>query len=258
MEHQRFIARAGSIFLLACGYYLVAASCVYSASFDRAEALYLQHSYSDSINECASLIERGNNLDYAYYLLGLNYLKLNNTDKAREKLSYLLDKFKTGKFIDAARLTYADSFFMDQDYAKAKDGYEELLKNRSSLGSILYYRLGQCALKTGNWQEAKNYFNTLKSSYPLSLEAIQSSGLIQAQVDDLFFTVQVGCFANINNAQKLVEKLKSKDFPVYIDEIGAPDGRLYRVRVGKLKSRQEADGLKDILDKAGYPTRVFP
>ena len=229
---------------------------VYALNLSRAETLYLQRSYGDSIDECAKAISEGGKSDFAYYLLGLNYLKLNDTDKSREKLQYLLDKFKASKYYSAAKLVYADTFFLDQDYSKAKYNYETLLKQPGSLNSTLYLRLGQCALKTGNWQEAKDYFNILKKNFPLSMEAIQADSL--AQTGDYFFTVQAGCFANSVNAGRFLSKLKNKNFDAYIDEMNSPEGKLYRVRVGKLKSRQEAESLKDALEKEGYPTRIFP
>jgi len=243
------------IFLVSVLWFLVTPA-IHAESLNRAEVLYLQGSYSDSINECAVNISRNKNVDEAYYLLGLNYLKINDTEKAREKLKFFLDNFKASKYMDNARLAYADSFFLEQRFPEAREIYEEMLRKNSALAPTAILRLGQCALKTGNWQEAKNYFDSLKQKYPLSLEAKQADTLTQADVS--YFTIQVGAFANSRNAQKLKDKLQGKNFDAYIDEFKTAEGILYRVRVGRLSSRQEAESLKSVLEKEGYPTKIFP
>lgn len=228
----------------------------YADSLGRAEALYLQGSYSESIN-CLGIRDRdGKARDNVYYLLALNYLKISDTEKAREKLQFIIDNFKDSKYFDSAKLAYADSFFLEQNYTRAKELYEALIKSSVKLSSTAYLRLGQCALKSGNWQEVKNYGDTLAQNYPLSLEAALFKELLKN--NEFFFTVQVGCFANLENARRLANKLKSENFDSYIDELSLSGNRLYRVRVGKLKSRQEAEEQKLLLEKEGYPTRIFP
>lgn len=225
-------------------------------SLSQAEALYLQGSYSDSISECALNIENNKMPDKAYYLLSLNYLKINDTDKAREKLTVLINNFKHSRYLEEAKLAYADSYFIEQDYPNAKRLYEAMRSASPRLESIIYLRLSQCALKLGDWEEAKRYSVILKEKYPLSLESAVVTDI--AEEKDLFFTVQVGAFTSLRNAQKLLEKLKERNFDAYLDE-SSPQGRhLYRVRVGRLKTLPEAKTLKNILDNEGYPTRIFP
>ena len=96
---------------------------------------------------------------------------------------------------------------MEQDYAKAGQLYEDELKADSKLASALLLRLSQCALKSGSWSKAKDYMDTLKQRYPLSLEANIPASITQA-INNQFFTVQVGSFASSQNAKKLLEKLK--------------------------------------------------
>lgn len=241
---------------LVSGYWFLVTGFVFAGSLNRAEALYLQGSYSESIDECAANITRNRERDKAYYLLGLNYLKISDTEKAREKLKILSDNFSDSRYLEAAKLAYADSYFIDQNYPAAQRLYEALIKSDSKLQSAAYFRLAQCALKSGQWQEARQYADILEQRYPLSLEAVSSGELFKQ--DKFFFTVQVGSFASFQNAQRLLNKLKTENLDAYIDELGSPRGVLYRVRVGKLNSRQEAERLKNRLEKEGYPTRIFP
>jgi tetratricopeptide (TPR) repeat protein len=230
--------------------------CVYADTLNRAEALYLQGSYSESIDECALNIARDKDKDRAYYLLGLNYIKINHTENAREKLKIIIDSYRASPFYDSAKLAYADTYFIEQDYPKAAALYEDILRGNSKVLPCAYLRLGQCALKKGNWEGAKKYADMLKQKYPLSLEARVSGELLEKQ--DLFFTVQAGSFASAQNAKALMNKLKRNNFDAYIDELASSNGPMYRVRVGKVSTRQEAENLKDSLEASGYPTHIFP
>ena len=242
-------------FFLVSGFWLLVTD-VCADSLNRAEALYLEGSYSESIDECAMNIARNKAQDKAYYLLGLTYLKINDTAKAREKLKILIDNFRTSPYLESAKLSYADTYFIEQDYPRAQELYEDIVKNNSRLAGAAYLRLGQCALKSGNWQNAKSYCSILQQKYPLSLEANLARELFERQ--EFYFTVQVGSFTNLQNAQRLVNKLKSNNFDAYIDELNSQKNPMYRVRVGRLSLRQEAEKLKNILEAGGYPTRIFP
>ena len=112
-----------------------------------AEALYLQGSYSDSIDECAVNIAQNKETDRAYYLLGLNYLKLNDPEKARENSNALIDNYGSSPYINSARLSYADSYFLEQDYLKAKTHYENILRNNLAQAGSAYLGLARCAFK---------------------------------------------------------------------------------------------------------------
>lgn len=244
------------LFFLITSYLLIVNSYCHADSLNRAEALYLQGSYSDSLEECALSIARNKEADKAYYLLGLNYLKLNDPEKAREKLNALINNYGSSPYFNSARLSYADSYFIEQDYLKAKTHYENILKNTPAQAASAYLGLARCALKTGDWQKGKDYAQLIQQKFPQSLEARMSKDLFERR--DFFFTVQVGSFANQKNAQRLTQKLINAKFDAYIDQLNSGAAILYRVRVGKLDSRPEAEKLKNNLEQNGYPARIFP
>ena len=68
----------------------------------------------------------------------------------------------------------------------------------------------------------------------------------------------MGSFANQKNAQQLTQKLINSQFEAYIDQLNSGKTLLYRVRVGKLDSRAEAEKLKNTLEQKGYPARIYP
>ncbi len=247
MKKTKFIVLA--VYVLAC-------APLSADSLNRAEALYLQGSYSDSIEECAVNIARGKETDKAYYLLGLNYLKLNDPEKARDKLNTLINKHGSSPYLNSARLSYADSFFIEQDYLKAITHYENILRNNPAQAPSAYLGLSRCALKTGDWQKAKDHSQAIQDKFPKSLEARLAKDLFIG--GDFFFSVQVGSFANPQNAQRLAQKLINSQFEAYIDQLNSGKTPLYRVRVGKLDSRSEAEKLKNSLEQKGYPARIYP
>lgn len=56
------------------------------------------------------------------------------------------------------------------------------------------------------------------------------------------FAVQIGTFGQKGNADRLVAKLRSQDFPVYLSPTPGAK-KLYRVRVGPVADRAEAEHL---------------
>jgi cell division septation protein DedD len=72
------------------------------------------------------------------------------------------------------------------------------------------------------------------------------------------FTVQVASFSERFNAVQLVENLKLRynSRNPYIFEADQKGRRLYRVRLGKFKTREDAKGLADALIDDGYSVMV--
>ncbi len=73
---------------------------------------------------------------------------------------------------------------------------------------------------------------------------------------DLPYTVQVASSQSEEKALALVNRLKAKDYPAYIEEVELKEKKWYRVRVGsfphkedalKLVTRLKEEGLKDAM-----------
>jgi rare lipoprotein A len=72
------------------------------------------------------------------------------------------------------------------------------------------------------------------------------------------WSVQVGAFADIRNAERLEERLRRDGFrPVAVKRVEAGGRSLYRVFVGPFVSREEADETAgDIQSREELETRV--
>jgi rare lipoprotein A len=63
------------------------------------------------------------------------------------------------------------------------------------------------------------------------------------------FTVQVGAFAQKENATRLRISLEQKYQPILVQEYDSPKGKFYRVRVGRLPSEDRAQRLAERLQR---------
>ena len=233
----------------------------YCLNLDRLKVDFLNGDYKSAILEGEKILAnagQSRDLDQLYYILGLSYMKDGNYLRASDIFEIILKEFAESRFKEEAKLSLADTYYLRLNYAGAEDKYKEIISNNSStkLRSLLYYRIMQCALKSGNTQEAKLYLDKIKQEFPLSAE-IQTNKE-PTYLADIYYTVQVGSFSNKINAQNLAQKLIEKSYPAYIEEVNAQDNVTYRVRVGKFSLRQEANDLEGKLLQEGYPTKIYP
>ena len=69
---------------------------------------------------------------------------------------------------------------------------------------------------------------------PTPLAAVESGGISQ-------LAVQVGAFGDAASAEKLAGRLRRKGFPAFVSPSTGDAGGRWRVRVGPMASREEAD-----------------
>lgn len=238
----------------------------YALNLDRIKVYLLKGDYKSVILEGEKLlagIQRDTyNLDGLYYLLGLSYLKDGNYLRASDIFEIILKEFKESKYKGEAILGLADTYFLKGDFKEAEGYYKQILSNPRYIRfkALVYYRLSQIRAKMGDTEKAKDYLESLKKEFPLSLELKMDSDLVISKDSnlDFYYTVQVGTFSNQLNAKALMERLIKQGYPAYIEEISLKDRVSYRVRIGKFKTRNEAQKLEEKLRQLGYPTKIYP
>lgn len=239
---------------------LIFASLLF-AGIEDVHSFYLDKEYQKAIDEALGILNNFSTKkeeEEAYFYLGLSRMKVGSYKDARNDFRAIVDRFPDGAFAQRAFLAIGDCFFLEDNFTKASEVYKSFLENypKSDVLHIAYFRLGQTNLKLGNWQIAKNYLNQLKERFPDSLEAKQAEELLSREE---FFTVQVAAFINQSSAQQLNDKLKNDGFDAYIAATKTEDGKeIYRVRVGKLANRYDAEALQAALVLKDYPTRIYP
>ncbi len=223
----------------------------------------LRGDYKSAIAEGERLIAQEPHSVELYYLLALSYLKEENYLRASDIFEIIMKEFKGSKFNDEAGMGLGDTYLLRGDYLKAQGCYLEVIKNNpdTKLKAQLYYRVSEAGFKEGNSALGKEYLARLKDKFPLTLEIKQDQGISQVEKNNFtfYYFVQVGYFVNPANANNLKTKLISSGYPAYIEESVVAGGqKTYRVGVGKLKSRQEAEALNKKLVEEGYPTKICP
>ena len=81
---------------------------------------------------------------------------------------------------------------------------------------------------------------TLTSEKPESLQFPQT---VEGSEGSPRYLVQVASFSNEKNANALANLLKTENFPVLMDVVDRPAGRMFRVRVGPYAKRTDADSV---------------
>ena len=252
------------IYFVICALSMGFISNVYALDLDRAKIYFLRGDYKSAITEGERLLATyitSSHSDRLYYILALSYMKDGNYLRASDIFEIILNEFKQSPYKEEATLGLGDTYFLRGEYDKAIQHYMELIKinGRSKLMAATYYRLSQCAFKQGDVSKGTEYLNKLKQDFPFNPELILNRDLCPLpDKDDFYYTVQVGAFSSLVNAQNLIDKLVQKGYPAYLGEIITGSAAPYRVRVGKFHLRQEAIDSRDNLTRDGYPTKICP
>lgn len=230
-----------------------------------AEEFFLKGDYRNAIKACEDILYLARQYsgkdrysDDLYYLAGVSSLKTGELEKAKYYLNKIVSYHKNSSLYADACIALADAYFLDEDHDKALEILLKYIRSYPSNPSTpqAYLRLGQIAQKKGTWEEAKYYFDKIKEDFPLSFEAeFVPSG---ANEDIFYFAVQLGSFNNLDNARTLTKDLENKGYDPYIAEVRSSDSTFYRVRVGKLESRTEAQYLANRLKKDGFQVKIYP
>jgi tRNA-2-methylthio-N6-dimethylallyladenosine synthase len=248
------LAGSAAVFILFCGHFAFPAN----AAAATVEEYFVTGDYDNTVREGVKQIGSSKEQDKLYYMIGTSLNKIGRYDLARKNFGQLLTAFPHSGFCPLAQLGTADSYYMSGDYKNAFTEYEKYITKypKSEGRATAYFRIAKSAQKEGKWQSARNYYQKVRSEYPMSFEAQMAA---QAMSDEiLFFTVQVGSFNKKANALKLCDELVKKGYAASIAKSGQEAEESYKVRVGRLDAREDAEELAKKLRAEGLPTKVLP
>jgi len=176
------------------------------------DKLFLEGRYEKVIGEADKLIDAGTGRkDELYYLKGLSELKMNRFNRARQSFEYILSRYPGSKTAFDAAVGIGDTYFLEGNLESAVKAYNEVSKKfpRDSNIVIIRQRIENC--------RAKPYSNITPRMIP------------KGESKDMA-AVQMGCFKNKKNAERLCRKLAAEGRKSYVE---MPEGgdRLYRVKV---------------------------
>jgi len=206
------------------------------ADISTAEKLFLEGRYEKTIEETGRLIDaRCRRRDEVYYLKALSELKAKRFKDARESFEYILSRYQRSARTFEAHLGIADSYFLEGNIDQALRIYNDILNKfpADKNISLARQRIENCSKRP--------------DFKPPEIPRGESSQ---------FISVQVGCFKNKKNAERLTQKLSRAGYDSYIETPTGAGERLYRVKVGRMKSDGEARELSTRLNGDGYKTKI--
>ena len=165
----------------------------------------------------------------------LSLMKLGRYEEARPILVNLQNNSASSELRAQAAYSLGDSYYFENDRTQAD----------------IYYR--QAIERYPDYGEAQQVRRLLGLSHP----ALTSTPLRQIGIEEnLIYSVQIGSFSKRRNAERLLNKLMRKRMDAYIMQDEA--SKNFRVRIGHLTVREDAESLESRLKKDGYPTKIFP
>ncbi len=165
----------------------------------------------------------------------LSLMKLGRFEEARPILQTLESSASSVELRAQAAYSLGDSYYFQNDRAQADIQYKKAVEQHPGHG------------------EAEQVRRLLGLSHPTRA----STPLHQTGIEEgLLYSVQVGAFSKRRNAERLLNKLMRNRYDAYISQEEA--SQHFRVRVGHLTVREDAQSLESRLKQDGYPTKIFP
>ncbi len=163
------------------------------------------------------------------------------------------------------KLNKAEKLYLEEDYKGAATECDRVLSRLKS-GSLVYdaaYLAGLSYMQLKEHKKAREYLDFVYSNTKdesLKNEVAQAiKGLPKKTVstkEPTLFSIQVGSFKNWNNAKKLYRKFKKKRYTVRIVKDTGSKGIVYKIKIGRFKSRLEAKRFAAKLKTQGSETSI--
>lgn len=224
------------------------------------EKPFLEGRYDRAEYEAKRLIdERARQRDEVYYLKGLSELKLGKFNQARESFQVIISKYRKSNRVFDAYAGIGDSYLLEGNIEAAMKTYNEIKEKFPSDKNITLIdsRLSECRKKAGTVPvaPAPSPITENKVEAPQA-EKIVPAGVVQDETPKVNISVQVGCFKNKRNADKLSSKLAASGYKSYVEVPVDAGDKLYRVKVGHPQSKGDAESLAAKLNREGYRTKI--
>lgn len=124
---------------------------------------------------------------------GIEYLEAGDYDNARNAFSEAIERKKN--LADAYR-GYAISCWEQEDYEEALNGFKHAMEEGAEATSSMYGLMGNCALKTGNYEEAIDYY----------AQGIVMEGTSKELIQDMEFNM-IAAYEGMGDLERAREKL---------------------------------------------------
>ena len=210
------------------------------------EKPFMEGRYERAVYEAQRLIDERSAQRYeVYYLKGSSELKLGKFKEARQSFEAIISKYPNSNRVFDAYVGIGDSYLLEGDKEDAARKYNEIKEKFPSDKNI--------ALVDSRLSSASSpAIEPASKSTPVAVAPAAS--VVEAPKGHL--SVQAGCFKSERNADALSAKLIAHGYQSYVELPLAAGDKLYRVKVGRLQSKGEAESLAARLNRDGYKTKI--
>lgn len=246
------------------------------------EKIFMEGRYEDVVNVASESLRKGSSsADDLYYYKGLSEMKLGRFNESRRSFSAMISNCPRSPKSFEAHVAVGDSYLLEGRPCPAIEAYDETLKlfpSHKNVG-VVYYRLSEAYAKKGDGAKSSYYFDSAKLVSPLAFESgkapvVQEAAPVpvaqevkpgqakdpeiklEAKGLEKHVSIQVGSFKSKDNADRFVGKLYGQGFESHAEVGQTPTGTVYRVRVGKFTTREEARDTILQLKNRGYNIKI--
>jgi tetratricopeptide (TPR) repeat protein len=177
--------------------------------------------------------------DEAFYYRGLAHYQMGHPERAKVDFATAIDRSSRSDLKALARLALGVIAYDQGDAPAAERHLRRSLKgldeSQPPTDRAMYY-LGASLQRQNRWEEADVYFNRLIWTFPDSPQTPEA----KRRVHGRHWTIQVGAFTDLTNAEQLVEKLKADGHPAFLWPKHVDRRLHYFVRIGRWRSYSRA------------------
>jgi septal ring-binding cell division protein DamX len=189
-------------------------------------------------------------------------------EESAELFDELILRFRSSDYADRAAYRLAQYHFARGQYHTAQKYFSDVRRRypQSALRGAAHYFAAKSWLAAGETDSALTELTACAAAYAGTwiaslaredLDHFAPEDLQKAQVALAKFTVQVGAYANRDNALKQVDKLKGMKYPAEVYERQQQKGKLFVVWVGSFTNREEAVRYgEELRKKLGGPFQI--
>jgi tetratricopeptide (TPR) repeat protein len=208
----------------------------------RAEAAIARNDWDDAAVLIGRFLRENPNDPWALqarYLLGTYYLKEHELAAAEREFTYVASHAGHARLARQARIRIGDVAVAATEFDRAAQLFERLLQNarQHGDGAELSFKLGLVCQRQGRWPEADVLYQRVREKYrgsPFAMRAAEQLAMPH------HFSLQVGAFANKENAEGKREALLERGHEASVHEFQRHGRALYCVRVGTFDTRGKA------------------
>ncbi len=223
---------------------------------------YQMKGLNDSILELCSDFKnsfpRSSSLPQILWLEGQAFFSSGRTEQAIDGFGYIVEEYPYSSWAAWAQLGIGEIYFSQGDFKKSLKEYNKVVDRFAETEAFPLALSGiyRAFESSGEKDKAILYLNLYREKFPggidlnseILADEVRDSGKAE-KLTGTRYAVQIGVFAQKENADRIMEKLRSNGYKPEESYKYIQKKKYYVIRVGSFSSLSEAQRLKDKLEE---------